>query len=140
MILSRKIAVSVVVSLFALPAHAFEKLLGEYEGKIGKVEGSYRGKKGDACTAKLTKSDRASGSVSFAINNEEPIYFSTGDVSSALAAGGGSLVELLNKAAKGFKAVNMQMREDGSVKSLSLRDKAHMREINPIACSDLTKK
>lgn len=142
MIFGRKIAVSVVASLFVLPAHAFEKLLGEYEGKVTKVEGSYRGKEGDACTAKVAKVDHYGEAIKFTINSENAINFSTTKVNDALAAKTDSLVTLhVGRKRIGSEDVTMKLRGDGSVEFLELRHAVfQIPGGNSIACRDLAKK
>lgn len=134
--------IALAASLFALPAHAFEKLLGEYEGKVEKVQGNYRGKEGDACAAKVAKVDHYGEAIKFTINSENAIHFATKKVNDALAAKTDSLVTLhVGRKRIGSEDVTMKLRADGSVEFLELRHAVfQIPGANSIACRDLVKK
>jgi hypothetical protein len=131
-----------IAALTPIDAHAYQDLIGEYQGHVKQSEG-YDTHAGDPCVAKITQSDLYGGSLSFSLNGVDAIVFEIPKVSAAMKTGGGK-VQLLSKPQRpdqDAEMVYMVLRKNRSLLLLRLT-RADPRSSSKrfVACGALEKK
>jgi hypothetical protein len=127
-------------SLFAIPALAYENLVGEYTGKIIGVVG-YNSNVGDPCTVMVGKSDMYGGSLIFEIRDTGKILMEIWNVRNALEQNLDTVkMSTPGTVGRPAEGVVISRGSNGAMQSLKLMFKGgrrgHDRAVN---CGNLSK-
>lgn len=133
--------ISILGTILAFQAYAYENLVGEYTGKLSSVEG-YSGNVGDPCAVIIGTSDRYGGSLIFEIRKVEKLVMETRKVEQAIKPESDT-VKIATPGRSGgepAEIVVLKLNGDGTIQSLKLMVHGGVpRRDKSVICGDLSK-